>query len=140
MTENGINAKLHVDSEQNTGTCACIIMGKERTLCANLAACLKYPTSHLNQHMEDLKNAKLMYSSSFFISSNFEALKKFAMFAAENNVPFGFNLSAVFLIQFNLNEILEILPYADYIFANEDEGAAFAKSQGWAYEDFVTEL
>ena len=39
-----------------------------------------------------------MYSSAFFITSNFEALKKFAMYAAENNIPFGFNLSAVFLI------------------------------------------
>jgi hypothetical protein len=40
---------------------------------ANLAACLKFPTSHLQEHMANLKPA-LMYSSAFFISSNFEAL------------------------------------------------------------------
>lgn len=81
-----------------------------------------------------------MYSSSFFITSNFEALKKFANFAAEKNIPFGFNLSALFLIQFNLKEILEILPFADFVFANEHEGEAFAKTQEWSYEDFTTNL
>lgn len=135
-----ITAKLHKDSETPTGTCACLILNNERTLCANLAACLKYPLSHLEAHMEDLQQAQLMYSSAFFITSNFEALKRFAQFAAEKNIPFGFNLSAVFLIQFNLNEILEILPFADFVFANEDEGAAFAESQGWKYEEFVANL
>jgi sugar/nucleoside kinase (ribokinase family) len=48
--------------------------------------------------------------------------------ANAKNIPFGFNLSAVFLIQFELPKILEILPYVDFLFANEDEGAAFAES------------
>lgn len=135
-----IQAKLHKDAETPTGTCACLIIKNERTLCANLAACLKYPLNHLQSHLKDMEEPKFMYSSAFFISSNFEALKLFASFAAEKNIPFGFNLSAVFLIQFNLNEILEILPYTDYLFCNEHEGAAFAESQGWAYEQLAVEL
>jgi len=41
---------------------------------------------------------------------------------------FGFNLSACFLMQFNPNEVLEGLKHADFIFANEDEAAFFAKA------------
>jgi adenosine kinase len=78
-----------------------------------------------------------MYSSAFFISSNFEALKKFAIYASENSILFGFNLSAVFLIEFHLNEILEILPYCDFVFCNEHEGAAFASKMGWTYENLI---
>ena len=39
------------DAEAKTGTCAVVVVGKERTLCANLDACCKYPMSHLESHM-----------------------------------------------------------------------------------------
>ena len=52
--------------------------------------------------MSDLEHAKLIYSSAFFISSNVEALLIMAKFACDKNIPFGFNLSAVFLIEYNL--------------------------------------
>lgn len=73
-----IQAKLHKDKETPTGTCAVLILNNERTMCANLAACLKFPLEHLQSNLKDLEEAKFMYSSAFFISSNFEALKLFA--------------------------------------------------------------
>jgi adenosine kinase len=66
----------------------------------------------------------LIYTTGFFITSNFEALMMAAEFACANNKPFGFNLSAPFLIQFELEKIKAVLPYADYVFCNEDEQAA----------------
>ena len=39
----------------------------------------------------------------------------------------GFNLSAVFLLQFNLDEVKKALEYVDYIFANEDEADKWAE-------------
>ena len=53
---------------------------------------------------------------------------KVANYATTNNIPMGFNLSAVFLLQFELNNVLPCLEYADYIFANEDEAAEFGKT------------
>ena len=38
---------MHREHEARTGACAVVVVGKERTLCASLAACQKYPTSHL---------------------------------------------------------------------------------------------
>jgi len=80
--------------------------------------------------MEALSKAKLIYTTSFFITSNVEALMKVASYATENDIPMGFNLSAVFLLMFELNNVLPALEHADYLFANEDEAAEFGKTQG----------
>jgi adenosine kinase len=79
--------------------------------------------------MDTLKNAKIIYTTSFFITSNKEALLNVAQFATDNDVPFGYNLSAVFLLQFELDTVLKAIEHADYLFANEDEAAEFGKSQ-----------
>ena len=53
---------------------------------------------------------------------------KVAKYATDHNIPLAFNLSAVFLLQFELKNVLTALEHADYVFANEDETAAFAKA------------
>lgn len=131
----GVNAFFHKETETPTGTCAVVVVDKERTLCANLAAACKYSSAHLEANMAELSKAKIIYSTSFFITSNVDALMKVGKFASDNNVPFGFNLSAVFLLMFNLNEVLAAMEHADYLFANEDEAAKFAETQGMAGAD-----
>lgn len=46
-----------------------------------------------------------------------------AKFAAEQNKLFGFNLSALFLLQFEFEKMQQVFEYTDFIFANEDEQA-----------------
>jgi len=105
-----------------------LIVDKERTLVANLSAACAYDKAHLMSNLDAMKTAKLIYSTSFFITSSKESLKEVAEYASSNNVPFAFNLSAVFLLQFELDTVLATLEHADYVFANEDEAAAFAKT------------
>jgi len=124
----GVHANFFKDAETPTGTCAVVVVGGERALCANIAAAAKYPTNHLDSNMAFLEKAKFIYSTSFFITSNFEALIKIGKYCAENNKPFGYNLSAVFLLQFFKDQLMEALSYSDYIFANEDEADAYAKA------------
>lgn len=126
LETNGIHGYFSIEQETPTGSCAVLIHNKERTLCANLAACVKYRTEHLVSNLSALENAALLYTSAFFITSNFEALQTYARFAAEKNKPLGYNLSACFLIQFNTAQVNEILEHADYVFCNEDEAKCFA--------------
>ena len=123
----GMHGYFHHDESTPTGTCAVIIREKERTLVANLAACLKYPTKHLKDNMSVLERSKVLYTSAFFVTSNYEALMEVAKFAAEKNKPLGFNLSACFLIEFNTKEVNSVIDYADYVFCNEDEAAKFGE-------------
>jgi len=128
LSDNGITGNFYMDETAPTGTCAVLVNDQERTLVANLAAACNYNIDHLRNNMDALRNAKLIYSTSFFITSNKEALLEVGKFASDNDVPFGFNLSAVFLIQFFSETVLAALEHADFVFANEDEADAFLES------------
>lgn len=57
--------------------------------------------------------------------------------AAALNKPMGFNLSALFVIQFYMDAVKNTIKYADYVFCNEDEGSAFAQAEGLEAADRV---
>lgn len=136
LESTGVHGYFHKDDATPTGSCAVLIVQQERTLCANLAACLKYPTEHLKSNMAVLEKAAFLYTSAFFITSNFEALQMYAQYASDNNKPLGFNLSATFLIKFHTEQVNKILEHADYVFCNEDEAKEFAETNKIAYENF----
>jgi len=77
--------------------------------------------------MNVLEKSKIIYTSAFFITSNFEALMEVAQYAAKANKPLGFNLSACFLIEFNTASVNAVIDYADYVFCNEDEAKKFGE-------------
>ena len=126
LSETGVSALFHKDEATPTGTCAVLVLDNERTLVANLAACLKYPTTHLEAHAAALEKTQFFYTSAFFITSNYEAMVKYAEYALAQNKPLGYNLSAPFLIQFNTEQVNNVLQYADFVFCNESEAQTFA--------------
>jgi len=69
--------------------------------------------------------AKYLYTTAFFISSNNEALRLLCHYACKTNKVLGFNLSATFLLQFELANVLYAIEYADIVFGNEDEILAY---------------
>ena len=73
-----------------------------------------------------MERASFLYTTGFFIDSNAEAVTKIGEFAAANNKPFGLNLSALFVIQFYMDAVMNSIKFADFVFCNEDEGSAFA--------------
>jgi len=85
---------------------------------------------HLKANISVLEKSKIIYTTSFFITSNFDALIEVAKFAKDNKKPFCLNLSAVFLIDFNTDQVNQALTYADYVFGNEDEAEAYGKKHG----------
>jgi adenosine kinase len=125
LKEEGVIGNFHYSTEAPTGSCAVVVHQKERSMCANLAAACKYDSEHLHNNMEVFKNSNFIYTTSFFITSNPGALHEIAQYASDNNVLFGFNLSAVFLLQFELDNVMKALKHADFVFANEDEAAAY---------------
>ena len=121
-----IEYDFSITDETYTGACAVVVVDNERSLCADLSACLKYKTSHLEAHLERIKDYKIIYTTGFFITSNAEALLKLAEFASENDILFSFNLSAVFLLQIAKDSFVSVLPYVDLLFGNEDEIDTFS--------------
>jgi nucleoside diphosphate kinase len=95
---------------------------------------MKYKTEHMRENIHLAKDAKIIYTTGFFITSNFEALMLAAKYAHENNIPFAFNLSALFLIEGHKTEFLEMTKYADFIFGNEDEAKAWGRAHAYPTE------
>ena len=60
MTAAGVEPKFEVCESEPTGQCACVIVGKERTLCANIAAARKFTMDYLNANMVSSDSARLL--------------------------------------------------------------------------------
>ena len=52
LSKEGIRTNMHKEDNVETSVCAILILNKERTMCCNLAAAQKYPTSHFEANLE----------------------------------------------------------------------------------------
>lgn len=131
LADAGIISNFHVAENTATGSCAAVVAGKERSLCANLSASLKYPTAHLDANIKFLEAAKMVYATGFFITSNIEALRKVNHYCAEHDKPFYFNIAANWLLHTNFDDVMDAIEYSDYVFCNEDEASLMAEKKGF---------
>jgi len=137
--KDGVDARYHVDESTPTGTCAACIMGGERSLVANLAAANNYKIDHLKkaENWAVVEAAKVIYSAGFFITVSPESMMTVAQHAAANDKYYCLNISAPFICEVPpfKKTLMDLMPYVDFLFANENEARAFAKSEGWETED-----
>ncbi|XP_011870018.1 PREDICTED: adenosine kinase 2 isoform X2 [Vollenhovia emeryi] len=131
-TGDGLNVRYQYTDREPTGTCAVLITGKERSLCANLAAANCFSPSHLekpeNKHLIDI--ARYIYISGFFLTVSPASIQTVAKHAYENDKMFMMNLSAPFLCECFQAPMMAAFPYVDILFGNETEADAFAKANG----------
>ena len=138
-SEDGVDVRYHVDSNTPTGTCAACIVGGERSLVANLAAANNYKIDHLQkpENWAVVEAARVIYSAGFFITVSPDSMMAVAKHCAENDKTYCLNLSAPFICEVPpfKKTIMDLMPYVDFLFGNENESRAFAKSEGWETED-----
>jgi len=135
VAESGVTGNFFESTDTQTGVCACLVSGIERTLCVNLGAAKKYPTSHIEANLESLNKASMVYATGFFLDSNQEAFGKVMTHCSTNNIAVGINFSATFLIEIYLDLVKENIKHADYVFCNEDESSLFAEKMGLEASD-----
>ncbi len=137
VEKEGMKANFSIAEDSYTGKCACVVTDKERALCADLGSCMQYKDEHMVSNISQAESAKIVYTTGFFITSNYRALIDAAKYALWTNKIFAVNLSAVFLVAGHTEEYTEILKYADYVFGNEEETDAFAKAHGVEYSNLA---
>lgn len=132
----GVDARYMETTEAPTGTCACLIHEKERTLVSYLGAAEKYDRKHFDtEEIQNLmKKAKFYYFSGFYITVAPEVMLEIAKHSRENNKTFAINLSAEFVIKFFWPKMKPIVDIADYLFCNEMEARCLSESMGWKDE------
>jgi len=131
--DSGVQTHYLVDEKEVTGTCAVLIIHKERSLVTNLGAANCYKITHFQTPEIQALVAKtsFFYSTGYFITVSTDTLLALGSHAAEHNKPFLFNLSAPFVAQFFFDQLSSVLPYVDVVFSNEDEARAFGQKLNW---------
>jgi len=137
VADDGVLANFYLCTEADTptGTCACLITNGKRSLVANLSAANKFDAAHVaaDAAQRMLGAARILYSSSFFLTVSPPAAEALGKHALEHNKVFAMNLSAPFLMQVPpfLEAVKSLLPYADIVICNDDEARTLAKAMEW---------
>jgi len=135
----GVNVKYQVTDKEPTGTCAVLVTenGKNRSLCAYLAAANCFTKDHLEvpENKGLMEGAKYYYISGFPLTVSPEGMLQVAQHACSNKKMFCMNLSAPFLCQFFKEPMTKMLPYVDILFGNETEAATFSKEHNFETDD-----
>lgn len=131
--EDGVRVVYQKHAEVPTGTCAVLVNGGERSLVANLAAANTFTSAHLEtaDAKDAVEKAKIIYISGFFLTVSVDSILSLAKKSVEDNKIFAINLSAPFLIQFFADQMASVMPFADFVFGNESEAAAYGEAKGY---------
>lgn len=135
--EAGVDAQYQINDTVKTGTCAALINGQNRSLCAHLAAANTFTIDHLLQpeHAKIIEKAQFFYIAGFFLTVSPPSIMHVAEHSLKHGKTFMFNLAAPFISQFFSEPLYAVMPYVDVLFGNEDEAAAFAKAAGFDTTD-----
>ncbi|XP_052765161.1 uncharacterized protein LOC128206616 [Mya arenaria] len=127
--EMGVNMQLQYTEKEPTGTCAVIVTGENRSMCANLAAANCFTDDHLDNpdNWALVEKAQFYYCAAFPLTVSPKTVLRLAKHSHEKGKTFCMNLSAPFLCQFFKEPLLNTLPYVDFLFGNETEAVTFSK-------------
>jgi adenosine kinase len=128
----GVHVHYMKDPEVPTGACAALIKDGERSLVTKLDAADKFKPSHLEteEAKKIIELAKVYYSAGFFLTVSVPSLVAVAEHAVANDKTFCLNLSAPFIVDFFGEQLATAMEYADFLFGNESEAAAYGKKNG----------
>jgi len=137
VEEDGVHVFYQKHATTPTGSCAVLVHGGERSLVANLAAANTFSVDHIEkpEAKDMIAQAKIFYVTGFFLTVSVETILRIARHSVAEYKTFAINLSAPFLIQFFADQMAAVMPYADIVFGNESEAAAYGTAK-----DYGTDL
>uniref|UniRef100_A0A7S1QCP2 Adenosine kinase n=1 Tax=Neobodo designis TaxID=312471 RepID=A0A7S1QCP2_NEODS len=138
----GVKSVFQRHEVKPTGTCACLIVDRERSLLANLGAALELSMEHMAEEAVKaaMDSAGIFYLEGFFMNvvSSPTSSVTIGEHCVENNKVFAFNLSAPYLCLFFKDKLSAILPYVDILVGSIIDFEAYGESQGWDEKDMRT--
>ena len=135
--KDGVRVQYMENDKHPTGTCACLITEKVRSLVANLGAANHYKKEHLMkpENWALVEQARIAYIGGFFLTVSPESILEVGKHCAETNKTFIMNLSAPFIPHAFKEPLLKALSYIDILVGNEAEAAALSQSLNLGLED-----
>lgn len=133
----GVNPRYQYNLNEPTGTCAVLVTDHHRSLCANLGAANCFTIDHIREpeNKKLVNSAQFYYISGFFLTVSPPSIMEVANVALSHNRPLLMNLSAAFISQFYKEPLMQVLPYVDVLFGNEQEAETFAQEQDFGTKE-----
>eukprot|EP00826_Nyctotherus_ovalis_P015198 TRINITY_DN142_c0_g1_i3.p1 TRINITY_DN142_c0_g1~~TRINITY_DN142_c0_g1_i3.p1 ORF type:complete len:109 (-),score=40.53 TRINITY_DN142_c0_g1_i3:661-987(-) len=75
MDKYKVKTEYYVNKQEPTGSCVVLLKDNKRCLLPLLGAATGFPTEHIKAHWNIVEEAKLLYSTAYFVSTNYEALQ-----------------------------------------------------------------
>jgi len=125
-----------------TGCCACLVVNNERSLIANLAAANDYQIEHYHsaEIQQLIQKIDVFYSAGFFLTVSPETVVEIGKHCVEHNKVLVWGVAAPFIIEFYYDRVQKILPYVDYIVANETEAEKLIEKLGLNVQDMESAM
>jgi len=128
----GVQTHYYVSKTFHTGCCAVLIKDNERSLIADLAAANDYQHEHyLSAEIQSLvQTVDIFYSAGFFLTVSPHTVVEIGKHCAEHNKILVWGAAAPFIIEFYYERVQSVLPYVDFIVANETEAEKLTEKLG----------
>jgi len=88
MDKYRVKTHYYVNKEKPTGCCGVLLKDTKRCLLPLLGAATEYPIEHLKSCWKTIEEAKCLYSTAYFVSTNYDALMQIAKHALETKKVF----------------------------------------------------
>ncbi|BFF89886.1 adenosine kinase 2 [Drosophila madeirensis] len=133
----GVETHYQVKEEMPTGTCAVIVSGQNRSLVANLGAAALFTEDWMDEEENCcvVDRASYFYITGFFLAVSPDTVFRMAKLCSETSRTLILNLSAVFVLQMQKEQLDGIMPYVDIVIGNKEEVLAFSDTHLWNTKD-----
>ena len=128
--EEGIETLFEKIEGDNTGICLVICNQRDRAHITDLGASTKISEEYINRNMDKFKDAILIFTELYILRSQKAFSFSLAKLGLDDHKRYGFNLPCTFFIDNFLDEINELVSYADIIFSNEHEAVYYCGKLG----------
>lgn len=79
-------------------------------------------------NQDKIKDVEMIYTELYILRQKKDMVFKLAKLGLRTQTKFGFNLPAPFFIKMFKDSILELIEYADIVYANKNESIFFAEN------------
>ena len=128
--EEGIMTFFEKIEGNNTGICLVICNQKDRAHITDLGASTSISREFIDRNMKKFKDVTLIFTELYILRHQKSFTFELAKFGYSDHRRYGFNLPCTFFIDNYLDDIIDLVGYADIVFSNEHEAVHFCKKLG----------
>ncbi|KAL0207048.1 hypothetical protein P9112_012759 [Eukaryota sp. TZLM1-RC] len=132
----GVDTFYQSVEKKMTGTCAVLVVDRERTLVTALEAANDLSIDHINEHKTTITESKIIYSSGYVLTACPQVTEIAEAVSNTENCLYAVNLAAPFLAEVPMfrESMIKMIEHCAIVFGNDSEAKAFAKTQEWSSE------